>query len=56
MANSTVIRPQRPLALRALSAEKWAKHLLGRGPKLTTERIREIASMATGGHTDPSPR
>ena len=46
------VKPPRPLALRALSAEKWLKHQLGRGPRLTVERVREIAAMATGGLTD----
>lgn len=52
MANPRAIKPPRPLALRALSAEKRAKHLLGRGPRLTVDRVRTIASMAAGGRTD----
>lgn len=45
-------RPQRPLSLRIHSAQERAKRLLGRGAKLTTDQVLEIATMATGGLSD----
>lgn len=40
------------MPLRIHSAQERAKRLVGRGAKLTTSQIVEIASMATGGLTD----
>ncbi len=40
------------MPLRLHSAQERAKRLLGRGAKLTTSQVLEIASMATGGLTD----